>query len=55
LTDANFRDRNTEFIRQRFADSSSFCILTRVTVEAGAPLTPDWTVESTRLFEWDDR
>jgi hypothetical protein len=52
LTDARFRDRNAEYLRERFADSDSFCILTRVTVVNGAPLTPDWTVPESRLFEW---
>jgi hypothetical protein len=52
LTDARFRDRNADYIRQRFADSDTYCILTRVTVEPGAVLTPDWTLEETRLFEW---
>jgi hypothetical protein len=52
LTDARFRDRNADYVNERFADSDSYCILTRVTVEAGKSLTPDWTLEETRLFEW---
>jgi hypothetical protein len=52
LTDAYFRDRNAEYLKERFADSDAHCILTRVTVEAGAALTPDWTLPETRLFEW---
>ncbi len=52
LTDARFRDRNMEYIRRTFADSEAFCILARVTVEAGMALTPDWTLPETRLFEW---
>jgi hypothetical protein len=52
LTDARFRDRNADYLKERFADSDTYCILTRVTVEAGAALTPDWTLEETRLFEW---
>jgi len=52
LTDARFRDRNTEYLRSRFGDSDSFCILTRVQVENGAALTPDWTIADYRLFEW---
>ena len=35
-----------------FGDSEAFCILTRVTVENGNALTPDWTLPETRLFEW---
>jgi len=52
LTDELFRDRNMEYIRGRFASSEAFCILTRVTVEKGVTLTPDWTVPDTVLFEW---
>lgn len=52
LTDARFRDRNADYLKERFADSDTYCILTRVTVEAGKALTPDWTLEETRLFEW---
>src|SRR5215813_7916393 len=44
LTDERFRDRNMEYIHARFANSEAFCILTRVTVENGLTLTPDWTV-----------
>jgi hypothetical protein len=52
LTDERFRDRNMEYIQARFAGSETFCLLTRVTVENGATLTPDWTVPETVLFEW---
>ena len=52
LTDERFRDRNAEYIRDRFGDSEAFCLLTRVTVENGATLTPDWTLPDTVLFEW---
>jgi hypothetical protein len=52
LTDERFRDRNMEYIQARFADAEAFCILTRVTVENGVTLTPDWTLPETRLFEW---
>jgi hypothetical protein len=52
LTDERFRDRNMEYIQTRFSDSEAFCILTRVTVENGVTLTPDWTLPETRLFEW---
>jgi hypothetical protein len=52
LTDERFRDRNAEYIQDRFAGSETFCLLTRVTVENGVTLTPDWTLPETRLFEW---
>ncbi len=52
LTDERFRDRNMEYIQDRFPDTEAYCILTRVTVENGVTLTPDWTLPETRLFEW---
>lgn len=52
LTDRQFRNRNTEYARKRFGDNDMFCILTRVTLENGVPLTPDWTIAENRLFEW---
>jgi len=52
LTDARFRDRNAAYLQDRFAGSESFCILSRVLVESGPALTPDWTVPENRLFEW---
>ena len=52
LTDERFRDRNMEYIQAQFANSEAFCILTRVTVENTLTLTPDWTLQDTRLFEW---
>jgi hypothetical protein len=52
LTDANFRERNAEYLHTRFGDSESFCILTRVPIVNGATLTPDWTSDEYRLFEW---
>lgn len=53
LTDARFRDRNDAYLRQRFT-RSAFGILTRVLIVNGEALTPDWTVEDNRLFEWPD-
>jgi hypothetical protein len=52
LTDELFRDRNEEYIQSQFSNSEAYCILTRVTVENGVTLTPDWTLPETRLFEW---
>lgn len=52
LTDANFRDRNAEYLRSRFGDSDSYCILTSVPIVNGATLTPDWTSGDYTLFEW---
>ena len=52
LTDANFRDRNTDYLRTRFGRSQSFCIVTKVAIEQGKPVTPDWTKPENRLYEW---
>jgi len=52
LTDARFRDRNAAYLYHRFGSSESFCILTRVVIASGTPLTPDWTVPENRLYEW---
>ena len=52
LTDALFRDRNADYLREAYGDSGAFCILSRVTMENGKALTPDWTLPDTRLFEW---
>jgi hypothetical protein len=52
LTDALFRDRNTDYVRDRFTGRDAFCILTRVRVQNSVTVTPDWTLDATRLFEW---
>jgi hypothetical protein len=52
LTDVRFRDPNVEYLRSRFGDSDSYCILTRVPVVNGRTITPDWTIDDYRLFEW---
>ncbi|NRQ37606.1 helix-turn-helix transcriptional regulator [Nonomuraea sp. NN258] len=52
LTDPRFRDRNAAYCRERFAGQESFAILMRVSVLNGVVLTPDWTNEESRLFEW---
>ena len=52
LTDARFRDRNSNYLRSRFRNSDTYCILTRVPIVDGATLTPDWTTGDYTLFEW---
>lgn len=52
MTDARFRDRNTKYAKDRFGQCEAFCILTKVRIERGVPLTPDWTLPENRLFEW---
>jgi transcriptional regulator with XRE-family HTH domain len=50
LTDAKFRDRNEEYVRKAFADSSVFSILMRVRINPnGDAVTPDWTLAEDRL------
>jgi hypothetical protein len=53
LTDERFRERNAQYLRERFGDSESYCILMRVPIVNGTTLTPDWTLGgSFTLFEW---
>jgi hypothetical protein len=52
LTDERFRDRNAQYLKERFGGTDAFCILSRVSVVNGEVLTPDWTVPDTVLFEW---
>jgi transcriptional regulator with XRE-family HTH domain len=50
LTDANFRDRNTEFLEDLLEDAESVVsILCRVQIVRGEVLTPDWTLRNARL------
>jgi transcriptional regulator with XRE-family HTH domain len=52
LTDPRFRDRNSLHLESRFAHADTFCMLSRVRVVNGTMVTPNWTIESFRLFEW---
>jgi hypothetical protein len=52
LTDERFRDRNAQYLEEKFGGSDAFCILSRVSVVSGEVLTPDWTAPGTVLFEW---
>ncbi|VVJ20543.1 Uncharacterised protein [Amycolatopsis camponoti] len=54
LTDRRFRDRNSEYLRKRFAGVESYSIISRVPVLAGVGLTPDWTLPENRLHEWPE-
>jgi hypothetical protein len=52
LTDIRFRDRNAQYLQERFGDSDAYCILMRVPIVNGATLTPDWTDgDNFTLFE----
>jgi hypothetical protein len=52
LTDPNYRDRNTRYLESRFGGSSSYCLVVRVAIDNNKTITPDWTDDRTRLFEW---
>jgi hypothetical protein len=52
LTDPEFRERNIRYLESRFGNSPSYCLVVRVTVDNNKTMTPDWTDERTRLFEW---
>jgi transcriptional regulator with XRE-family HTH domain len=52
LTDERFRRRNATYLRERFGDAKSYGILTRIRIEGTVVVTPDWTLDSTRLHEW---
>ncbi len=55
LTDASFRDRNSEYLSSRFGSSDTYCILSRVLISVnGETLTPDWTAGDHTLFEWPE-
>jgi hypothetical protein len=52
LTDPEYRERNTRYLVSRFGSSPSYCLVVRVTVDNNKTITPDWTDDQTRLFEW---
>jgi len=55
LTDAGFRDRNEEYVRERFARGEMFSILSRIIVADGIEaLTPDWNAPGTVLHVWPE-
>jgi len=55
LTDARFRDRNEEFLRDRFSEGNTFSVLMRIdVVQSNEVVTPDWNDPATRLHEWPE-
>jgi hypothetical protein len=52
LTDPQFRDQNEDYLRQRFAGERRWSLLTKVVIVEGQPITPAWSLKSTRLYEW---
>ncbi len=54
LTDATFRERNTDFVRQTFPADSTFSVLFKVEPYEDTVHTPDWTQKGTVLHTWSD-
>jgi hypothetical protein len=55
LTDPKFRDRNADYLKERFSGADAFSILMRIIVlEGRKALTPDWTLPDNRLHEWPE-
>jgi hypothetical protein len=52
--DAEMRRRNEDYLYPRFPEGSTYCIVMRVPVVNGDPLTPDLSLPENRLFEWSD-
>ncbi|MGE5292111.1 MAG: helix-turn-helix domain-containing protein [Micromonosporaceae bacterium] len=52
--DWEMRENNERYLIPRFPDGSTYCIVMRVPVVNGDPLTPDLSKEENRLFEWCD-
>jgi transcriptional regulator with XRE-family HTH domain len=52
LTDARFRNRNQQYLEERFGAGDAWLILARVPVMGDRTLTPDLTQAITRLYEW---
>lgn len=55
FTDRKFRDRNNQYLSERFKSDAAFCLLLRVTVVNNMVVTPDLTLEASRLYEWPPR
>lgn len=52
--DPEMRERNEQYVIPRFPGASAYCIVMRVPVVNGYPLTPDLSKHENRLFEWSD-
>jgi hypothetical protein len=53
LTHELFRDRNEEYLAERFRGALSFGVLTKIPIAInGEALTPDWMIRRDQLFEW---
>lgn len=54
LTDIRFRDRNDDYARAKVETNGAFSLLMRVRIIGTETLTPDWTMDDTRLYEWPE-
>jgi Helix-turn-helix domain len=52
--DWEMRERNEQYLMPRFPEGSTYCIVMRVPVVNGDPITPDLSKKENRLFEWCD-
>lgn len=52
LTDPKFRERNEDWVADRFADHAEFSVLARAVIVNDQTATPDWQTPSQRLHEW---
>jgi transcriptional regulator with XRE-family HTH domain len=52
--DWEMRESNDQWLMPRFPDGSTYCIVMRVPVVNGDPLSPDLSRKENRLFEWYD-
>lgn len=55
LTDARFRQRNEQYLKERFAGVATFSLISRVLVTNSRVITPDWSRPDDRLHEWPPR
>lgn len=52
LTDPQLRDQNETYLREQFGDELEWSLLTKVVIVEGQPITPAWSFDETRLYEW---
>jgi hypothetical protein len=52
LTDAQFRERNSAYLRRFGGDT--YGLVMRIRVVEGQTITPDWTAPDTILHEWPE-
>jgi hypothetical protein len=52
--DHEMRERNEQYLFPRFPHGSTYCVVMRVPVIRGNPITPDLSKKENRLFEWHE-